>query len=312
MTPQSIVVTIVVPVFNEEGNVLPLTLALREVMPVRYCLLFVDDGSTDQTLKVIKKISTDYPEVRYCSFSRNFGHQAAIKAGLDYSVGECVVTMDGDMQHPPALIPRMLECWRAGHDVVNSRRVDESRCVWGKKLCSDLFYKVLRKIQPIPIESGTADFRLMDRQVVEVCKSLHECAFFWRGIVPWLGFRQVYIDYCSKERFSGQTKYSLRKMLRLAWDGISSFSLLPLRFSMFLGAIGIVGSFLYGLYILYEVFRGVAVAGWASIVLMTIIMGSLQLVMVGVVGEYLGKVFLSVQRRPAYIVKECSLGGQDE
>lgn len=297
-------VSIIIPVFNEEDNIAKITEQIMAVMPYPFEILFIDDGSTDNTLDTIRNLSTIHPELGYISFSRNFGHQIAIKAGLDHANGDCVITMDGDLQHPPQLILKMLKMWEDGADVVHTRRLSEKKQPFFKKYASQVFYRVLNSCASIHVEPGTADFRLLDARIVNICRELHEDNFFWRGLIPWLGFNQQFLDYTPQPRLHGSSKYTMRKMLRLAWDGISSFSLLPLRFATMLGAIFFTACLLYGLYVFICIALGDAVSGWGSLMVAILAIGSIQMIFLGILGEYIGKIFMSTKRRPLYLTKE--------
>lgn len=300
-------VCIVIPVFNEEQNI-PVLIDRIFALDIPYAvrILFVDDGSTDGSLRALKKAAAREPRISFISFSRNFGHQAALKAGFDHADEDCIITMDGDMQHPPDLVGEMLDRWAAGADVVHTVRRQVKGQGFTKKCTSSLFYKLMGMCANVPIQAGTADFRLLDARVVEVCRNLNEGSFFWRGLIPWVGFRQEFIDYTPGQREYGASKYTLRKMARLAWDGISSFSLLPLRIATILGTITLCGCFSYGLYVLYCAIAGKTISGWAS--LMTTILGlnAIQMIFLGIMGEYIGKIFLNGKRRPTYLIKERS------
>jgi len=302
-------ISIVVPVFNESENLIPLLNKLNEIFSdtYRYEVIFVDDGSTDDTMKQLLKIVANDKNVFYISFSRNFGHQNALKAGLDMAAGDCVITLDGDLQHPPTLIPTMLAYWEEGYDIVYTRRRDDKRLSFVKRVTSDCFGKVLKFLSGMPIEQGIADFRLLDRKVVDVLLSFQEPDLFLRGAIYWIGFRKYALEYKPDCRFSGQTKYSSAKMVRLAVQGITSFSVKPLYVSVFLGALFISVSILYFVYVLWCVAVGQAVAGWASTILSIMLIGGLNLFMLGIIGIYISKIFIQTKYRPAYIIKETNM-----
>lgn len=306
MTAPSLI-SVVIPAFNEEENVPLLVDEIRQILPdEKLEILIVDDGSSDGTLDALRRLSQKYDFVRYISFSRNFGHQNALKAGFDAAKGACVVTMDADMQHPPQLLPQLLERWRSGVDVVHTTRQEEEGQSFFKKASSRTFYGLMRRLAQVSIPAGAADFRLMDRKVVDVCKDLHEDTFFWRAMIPWMGFKQEYIPYVPAQRRHGTTKYTLRKMLRLAVIGITSFSLVPLRFVAGLGFVTLVLSLCYLIYTLYAALAGLSAVGWASLMAVILALGGIQLLSLGTVGEYIGKIHMAVKRRPTYLVKETS------
>ena len=221
-------ISVVIPSFNEEGNIKIIVKALNEVLQklnYRYELIFVDDGSSDKTLSILQEISADDANVFYIELSRNFGHQNALKAGLDLASGDCIITMDGDMQHPPEMIPQLVEKWEEGYDIVYTRRLEDKNLPAFKKITSKYFYKFINSISEIKIEEGTADFRLMDKKVSTVFFAFSENELFIRGLVNWVGFKQFAIDYKPAERFSGNSKYTIKKMMQFALKGITSFAL---------------------------------------------------------------------------------------
>ena len=303
-------VSIIVPVHNERENVAAMAKAIKRTfadLPYRYNLLFVDDGSSDLTLHEVKKLALQDDHIRYISFSRNFGHQAAIKAGLDKADGDCVITMDGDMQHPPQLIPTLLEKWSAGYDVVYTVRKEDKKLPFLKRVTSNLFYRVLNWLSDIKIEKGTADFRLMNRNVVDVLRGLAEFEPFFRGLVKWAGFKQVPVEYEPNERKSGASKYTSRKMIRFALQGITSFSIRPLYAATYIGFTFAALSTLYIPYALYSYYFGYTISGWSSLIVTVVFFGGLQLMILGIIGIYLGKLFMQNKHRPVYIVKESNI-----
>ncbi len=305
-------VSVVVPSFNEEGNIEAITKKLEAVfqeIQCRYEVIFVDDGSKDGTLTEVERVRLDNPSVHYISFSRNFGHQNALKAGLDAATGDCVVSLDADNQHPPELIAGMLHKWQEGYDVVYTKRVDDKKLSFFKRKSSGFFYKLMNSLSEIEIEEGTADFRLMDKAVVNVIRQLPEREPFMRGLVKWVGFRQYCLEYTPNPRLSGQTKYSFTKMLLFALDGITSFSVRPLRLAMLLGFLLSAIGFLYGVFAFASFFfTDWNASGWTSVIMGVLFIGGLQLVMLGIIGEYIGKLFMQAKQRPGYIVKKTSLG----
>ncbi|WP_143307691.1 glycosyltransferase family 2 protein [Chitinophaga vietnamensis] len=303
-------ISIVVPVYNEQGNVALLNQAVQKVfeaLPYRFNILFVDDGSRDGTLDVLKNLALVYKNVRYISFSRNFGHQAALKAGLDMADGDCVISMDGDMQHPPKLIPLLLQKWEEGYEVVYTLRQEDNKQPFLKRKTSNLFYTVMSKLSEIEIEKGSADFRLLDRKVVDVIRNLQEYDLFFRGLVKWVGFKQLAIEYMPEQRSSGVSKYTFKKMLYFALQGFTSFSTRPLYAATY---IGLVFSLLSSLYIPYAFFSLIfdhPISGWASIIVTIAFFGGLQLMILGIIGIYLGKLFTQSKQRPVYLVSESNM-----
>jgi glycosyltransferase involved in cell wall biosynthesis len=302
-------VSIVIPAFNEAGNIEQLVRKLDDILMDyhHYEILFVDDGSEDKTLEILKAMCHKYRRVRYISLSRNFGHQNALKAGLDHAIGDCVITMDADLQHPPYLIPQLISKWQEGYEVVYTIRLDDHRVSFLKRKTSNLFYKFMNWLADLRIPKGAADFRLLDRSVVNVIKDSKEYHLFIRGITAWVGFRQYAIEYAPDERYSGKSKYTVKKMAGFALAGITSFSLKPLRLSILLGLFFAVLAFAYGVYaILMKFFTDQAVPGWASVLASVLFIGGIQLIVLGIIGEYIGKLVMESKQRPHYIIKEKS------
>lgn len=300
-------VTIVIPCYNEEGNVRVMYDAIAAALPGRYTatLIFVDDGSTDGTLTAIKKLARAHTAVQYISFTRNFGHQFALKAGLDFARGDAVISLDSDMEHPPALIPRMLALWEKGYKIVYTKRKPSRSTPLFKRLSSRWFYRFINALSDTTIEDGSADFRLMDREVVAFIRDSHESTLFLRGMVMWSGYRATAIAYEPQKRHSGVSKYSYSRMLHFAADAITSFSIIPLRLATLLGLFMSLFSGLYGLYALIAYFTDWnVITGWPSVIISVLFIGGLQLLILGIIGEYIGKIFLETKRRPLYIVKE--------
>jgi len=304
-------VSVIIPAFNESGNIIPLVTRLNEVLneyPDRQ-ILFIDDGSTDNSLQILHQLHQQDNRIGYISFSRNFGHQHALRCGIDYADGDCVISMDGDLQHPPELIPEMIKKWQEGYDIVYTQRTEEEGIGVFKKMTSALFYKLMNYLSDVTLEPGTADFRLLDARVANVIRNSHEQGLFVRGFISWMGFRQYKITYRAAPRYSGSTKYSIRKMLSFALNGITSFSIKPLRFSIIAGALISALAFVYAMYavMLYLFYPEKAVPGWASVLVSVLFIGGIQLLFLGVLGEYLGKLFMQAKQRPGYIIKESSI-----
>lgn len=300
--------SIVIPTFNEEGNIEILHSKLIETLtPLELDeleFIFVDDGSQDRSLEIVKKLSIDDPRVKYISFSRNFGHQPALKAGLDHAQFAGVVSLDADLQHPVELIPEMIEKWKNGAEVVYTKRKDVS-LPWFKRTTSKLFYRIINTLSQIKLEDGVADFRLLDQKVIHALRAYKESNLFIRGLIPALGFKQESIDYTPHKRFAGETKYSFSKMIRFALTGITSLSAKPLYFSIYFGVFFAMLAFIYGLYAIYIfAFGHEAIPGWTSIIASILLIGGIQLIMIGIIGIYLGKVFAQSKGRPNYIIAE--------
>ncbi len=302
-------VDIIIPVHNEEGNIGRLITLTRELLlnsGYEVSFIVVDDGSRDNTLAVLKGIAALHPEVKYLSFSKNFGHQIALKAGLDHSFGDCAISMDGDMQHPPEVIPELLQKWEEGFDIVYTIRQDEASKALMKKTSSRFFYTILNSMADLNMEKGAADFRLLDKRVVTVLKTMNEYEPFFRGLVKWIGFSQIGIEYFPKQRASGKSKYTVKKMLRFALQGITSFSIRPLYAAAYLGFTFSLLSLLYIPYAIFSFFMGHPHNGWASLIVTVAFFGGLQLTILGIMGVYLGKLFMQAKHRPLYIIKETN------
>lgn len=303
-------VSLVLPAFNETGNISVIVDKINRVfedLEYKYEIIIVDDGSSDDTLKAIKIQSEIYSHVYFLEFSRNFGHQLAVKAGMDYARGNCVISMDCDLQHPPELIPKLLKKWEEGYDVVYTIRAESRTLSQQKRKSSKLFYRILNWLSGIGLEPGTADFRLMDRQVVDIFKRFGESEPFLRGLIKWAGFKQYGLNYEPAERFSGNSKYTVRKMMKLALQGVTSFSIKPLYTAVYLGFCFSILSSLYVPYVMYAVYFGHEVSGWASIIMTIVFFGGLQLIILGIIGIYIGKMFLQNKNRPNYIVRTTNL-----
>lgn len=300
---------IVVPLLNEEDSIPDLVTQLDRVLqPLGpYELLLVDDGSTDSSIDVIKDLAGRRDNVRFISLTRNFGHQVALKTGLENCHSDIVISMDADLQHPPAEIPRMIDAWRKGHMVVNMIRDARGNSLF-KRATSSLFYKMINSISDFQITPGSSDFRLLDKSVVDLIRSMPEHCIFLRGFIPWLGFKQVDLSYDLAERQHGKRKYRLFKMLQLAVTGIISSSIRPLRIAFVIGTVTSSIAVMYAIYaLIIRVFYDVAITGWASLLIGMMLLGGVQLLMLGVIGEYVGRVFLEVKGRPDSVIAESNI-----
>ncbi|MCC6890201.1 MAG: glycosyltransferase family 2 protein [Hyphomicrobiales bacterium] len=301
-----VVLSIVLPAYNEADNVAPMISALKRVLTPMGCaeILFVDDGSTDGTLTALRIAAAGDSTVRYLAFTRNFGHEAALRAGLRQARGQAVVVMDADFEHPPELIPQFVEQWRAGCKVVAGRRTDGATVSRFKRATSRLYYRVLGALGDVQMEPGSADFLLLDRAVVDTINAFDTQDLFLRGFVRWLGYPIGKIDYRPGQRRHGASKYSLRRMVELALTGIAAHSVRPLRAAIWM-ALGFAALGL--LFVVYSVvgylFRH-TVAGWTSIMAVIAILGAAQLFVLGIIGEYVGRILRETRRRPSYIVAE--------
>ena len=302
--------SLLIPCHNEAGNIPLLVHRVAEgLRDTEYEIIFIDDGSSDDTLTVIKKTAENDSRIKFIQLSRNFGHQAALKAGIDHARGNCIVTMDADLQHPPEKIPDMIALWQQGYDVVNARRNGNGERGIIKRITASVYYKLLDKLTDENIPEGVADFRLFDRKVADVIRALPERDLYLRGLFAWAGFRQTTITYNEEERKHGNTKYNLWRMLRLAGNGITSFSTKPLKLSLTIGVMFAFIAFAYGIYAIAMLIAGHTVTGWTSVIASILFLSGIQLIVLGILGEYLGKLFMENKRRPVYIVKETNLDG---
>jgi glycosyltransferase involved in cell wall biosynthesis len=301
-------ISIVVPVYNEEASLAALLDRLRALPRApddKYEYVFVDDGSHDESLAILKREAAANRDCRVISLSRNFGHQIAITAGLDHATGDAVVTLDADLQDPPELIADMLAKWREGNDIVYARRIRRHGESLFKRASAAIFYRLIRRLTNTDIPADTGDFRLMSRPALLAFRGMRERHRFVRGMAAWVGFRQTCVEYERQARISGATKYGLGKMLRLAADGIVSFSWAPLRLALYVGLIAaaLCGAYLFTALALW-VFTKTVVPGWMSLAALIVLFGSLQLIMLGLMGEYIGRILDEVKARPLYCVRE--------
>jgi polyisoprenyl-phosphate glycosyltransferase len=307
-------ISIVIPAYNESENIpktVPAILNIFKSLPYRFEIIMVADGCTDNTLDKIQELIVEYKNIFYIEFSRNFGHQNALKAGLDHSNGDCVISLDCDLQHPPEIIPEMLSKWEAGYEVVYTIRKEDKKLPLSKRFTSKLFYDTINRLSDVEIESGSADFRLLDRKVVSIMKNFHENEPFLRGLIKWIGFKQFSMEYSPNQRTLGQSKYSFKRMIRFALQGVTSFSVRPLYGAIYLGFTFTMLSILYLPYVLHAFHSGKEVSGWASIIMTIVFFGGLQLTILGIIGIYVGKMFIQVKERPNYIIRSTNLNTSD-
>ena len=304
-------ISIVIPLHNEAGNITPLLHSINEsTFALRYLfeIVFIDDGSRDETMLQVRQAARQDSRIIYLSFSKNFGKDNALMAGLQYSTGDAVITMDADLQHPPELIPELVSWWEKNFDVVYTYREERNEHA-GKlsQLGSRMFYRMVNRLSDVKMEDGIADFRLIDKKVVATLASLNEYEPFFRGLLKWAGFSQKGIPYKPAARLAGETTYTYSKLVKLALHGITSFSTKPLEFAIYLGFFFSALSLLYVPYALFSYFTHLAVSGWASIIVTIAFFGGLQLMILGIIGLYLGKVFMQVKQRPQFIISETNL-----
>lgn len=308
-------VSLVVPVFNEEavlGVFLEKTAAVLDGARLDYEYVFVNDGSRDNTLPMLIAASQENPRVRVVDLSRNFGKEAALTAGIDHVRGDVMVPIDVDLQDPPELIPRFVEKWREGYDVVYGLRVSRDEDSLGKRATAGGFYRLFNRLSPTHIPDNAGDFRLVDKRVVAVLRQLPERNRFMKGLFSWVGFRSVGVPYERPARAAGETKWNFRKLWNFALDGIFSFSTVPLRVWSYVGAVISLLAFLYASFIVFTVLMfGKDLPGYASLLTVVLFLGGIQLISLGIIGEYLGRLFLETKARPIYVVDREYGGGVD-
>jgi dolichol-phosphate mannosyltransferase len=302
-------ISVIVPCYNEEEVLLTthqrLTEVLEKLQGYEYELIYVNDGSRDKTLPMLRDIARTDRRVKLLSFSRNFGHQIAITAGLDYCSGHAAVVIDADLQDPPHLIADMVRSWEQGADVVYGKRRDREGETFFKLFTARLFYRFINRLADVDIPLDTGDFRLMNRKALNAFLKLRERHRFVRGMVAWVGFKQEALEYDREARFAGTTKYPFRKMMRLAFDAIMGFSNVPLRLASFVGFITSFLAFAGILYALYaKLFTNETVAGWTFLMIAILFIGGITLVVLGIIGEYIGRIYSEIKQRPLYLIQE--------
>jgi dolichol-phosphate mannosyltransferase len=301
--------SVVAPCFNEEGVLHELYRRISQVLDdsvETWELVLVNDGSRDRTPEIMRELHAKDERVKVVDFARNFGHQIAVTAGMDYAQGDAVVLIDADLQDPPELILEMLAKWREGYEVVYAIRAERKGETWFKEFTAKMFYRIIYKITDIDIPMDTGDFRLMDRKVVNALKTMHEKHRFMRGMSVWVGFRQTGVKYVRAERYAGETKYPLKKMLKFAMDGITSFSYFPLQVATYFGfAAALLAVLGILVTIVLRLSGSHAFFGQATTLVSVLFLGGVQLICLGIIGEYLGRIYDEVKGRPLYIVREA-------
>lgn len=302
-------ISLLIPAYNEDDT-LPLLYnelnkVLEEILGFKFEILFVNDGSTDNTLNILRNLQKEDPRINYISFSRNFGKETAMAAGFDYVKGDAVIVMDADLQDPPELIKEMINYWEEGYDDVYAKRRTREGETWFKKFTSHTFYRFLQKMTKIPIQKDTGDFRLLDRRAVESLKKLREKQRFTKGMFSWIGFNKKEILFDRKPRAAGETKWNYLKLFNLALEGVTSFTTFPLRISTILGIIVSFFSIIYMFIILIKsIIWKDPVQGYPSMMVTILFLGGVQLISLGIIGEYVGRIFNETKYRPLYIVDE--------
>lgn len=301
------IISIIAPCYNEEETIEPFLRRIEEILTQinePYEIVFINDGSRDNTLNVLINAKQNFKNIRIINFSRNFGKEAALTAGLDKARGEAAIPIDVDLQDPPELIKELVARWREGYDVVLAKRADRTSDSFAKRVSADLFYKLNGKISNVDIPNNVGDFRLMSKRVVEALKQLPENQRFMKGLFAWVGFKTVVIEYVREKREAGQSSFNGWKLWNFALDGITSFSTLPLRIWLYIGALVSFLSFLYGSFIILKtLIFGVDLPGYASLAVIMLFLGGIQLIGIGILGEYIGRIYSESKRRPSYIIE---------
>ena len=294
----------IVPVYNEEESILPFYREMLKIADVDFELIWVNDGSTDETINEIRKLAEKDSRVKCIGFSRNFGHQAALMAGLHFVKGEIIVMMDGDLQHPPGLIPLMIQKINEGFDLVSAKRKMTGEIKWWKRITSRCYYMLINFLSDTPIEENVSDFRAFNRKVSEAILQFEERELFLRGIFSWIGFKSTTIEYNAPARLYGATKYSFIRMVRLGLKGTLSFSFKPIRISFLLGSFVSVIAFFYALFAIIAYFRGETIPGWTSTIIAIMLLSGIQLIMIGLIGEYIASLYSEIKKRPLFIIDD--------
>lgn len=305
-----ILISIVVPCYNEADNIFILVNKIEKVMvPYPFEIILVNDGSTDGTAQVVEIMSQKNKSIKYIHFSRNFGHQAAIKAGIDFAIGDCVITMDADLQHPPETLPQLIALWLEGFEVITATREADAKLPLFKKWSSQGFYWLLSALSEQKVVAEAADFRLFDKKIASVIRNMPETHLYLRGLFSWIGFKQTTVSYKQEKRIHGTTKYNLKKMMQLASNGITSSSIKPLRIALTIGVVFAFLAFGYGMYAIVVMLLGLTVSGWTSIIATILFLSGIQLMVLGVMGEYIGKNYIENKQRPHYLVTKTNIKG---
>lgn len=311
-------ILISIPAYNEEENVRPLYEKLTETLKIKsndidFEILFINDGSKDNTVKAVLDLIENTDNVSLIDLSRNYGKEIAMSAGFDYSTHDAVITMDADLQHPPATIIGMIELWEQGYEDVYAKRNQRKGESWFKKTSSRWFYKILGKVSNTPVLPDAGDYRLLDKKVVDALKKMRESQRYTKGLYNWVGFKKVAIEFDAEERLHGETKWSFGSLLKLAIEGITSYTTAPLKFSMYFGFLVSLISFIYMIYVLIKtLIFGADTSGFPSLMIVMLFLGGCQLISVGILGEYIGRVFIETKNRPLYFIEKTYQSRQNE
>lgn len=305
-------ITILIPCYNEEQSLPYLHQALQNLMQennlYEWQILFIDDGSKDKTLSILKELAAGDPRYTYVSLSRNFGKENAMLAGFDYAKGDCMVIMDADLQHPPQLIPEMLKYWEEGYQDVYAKRKDRNTDSWLRKRLSNWYYQILQKTTRVDVLQNVGDFRLLDRKCIDALKELRESERYTKGMYSWIGFKKKEILFEPAERVAGESTFSYGRLLSLAMEGFTSFSTAPLKISTIIGIIVSLLSFILMFVFLFKaLIYGDPVQGFPTLITVILFLGGIQLLSLGIIGEYLGRIFIETKNRPVYLIKETNI-----
>lgn len=306
MNSNGILISLVLPIHNEEGNITELYARSKKVLSSlgNHEIIFVNDGSRDNSLAKLAEICATDKSAKVIDFSRNFGHQMAISAGINHATGQAVVVMDSDLQDPPEVIHDLFGKWREGFEVVYAKRKTRKDSAF-KKLTAFIFYRLMKKMANVEIMEDAGDFYLMDKQAADSIKDIKENPRFMRGLTSWIGFKRTYVFFDRMDRRAGKTAYPLKKMVKFAIDGVTSFSYIPLRMATYLGLLSVMAGFILGIYAVYQkiYFPQETTKGWASLILSIFFIGGVQLIMSGIIGEYIGRIYTETKNRPLYIIR---------
>ncbi|SDH16081.1 dolichol-phosphate mannosyltransferase [Pedobacter terrae] len=304
-------VSIIIPAYNESANIPHIINAVKDTFTnqlYNYEIIIIDDGSKDNSIDIAREISLNDLTVKFIELSRNFGKDQALKAGIDLATGDALVTIDADMQHPPSLILEMIHQWELGYEVVYAYRQEKNpHAKLKNKIGSKLFYKLVNFLSDINLEDGIADYRLIDKKVIKTLSQISEYELFLRGMVKWIGFKQIGIPYTPSPRLIGESTYQIKTLIKLALHGITSFSVKPLYTAVYLGFFLSFSSILYIPYVIYSFLANIEVSGWASIIMTIVFFGGLQLIILGIIGIYVGKMFMQTKNRPNYIIRSTNI-----